>query len=210
MFIFKDSQKNLNEAVSHYFTQLQRIMSQAEPDFRTLAGDEIDARRKAPKIQHGRSDLREIWVSSELTSYLTSKIDIPSISQVFRIRRTVKHCEKRKNYKQTDDGCFGITSLSADQADAQSLQGCNRGHWSIETVHRILDDANTWNEDQCRIPTGHGPENVSALRRFAVAVIRRYRKLVAPTTRELSGNPRLLLDYLRLTKNTRRRSAAVL
>ncbi len=64
MFILKDNQKNLNEAVSYYFTQLQRIKPQAEPDFRTLTGDETDARRKAPKIQHGRSELRGIWASS--------------------------------------------------------------------------------------------------------------------------------------------------
>ncbi len=125
-----------------------------------------------------------------------------------RIRRTVKHYRKRKKYKQTVEQCVGITSLSADQADAQTLLDYNRGHGSIETVHRILDDANNWNEDHCR--SGHGPENVSALRRFAIAVIRRYRKPVAPTMRELHGNARLLLDYLRLTKNTRRRGAAVL
>ena len=87
------------------------------------------------------------------------------------------------------------------------LAGYNRGHGSIEAVHRILDDANSWNEDQCRIRTGHEPENISALRRVAIAVIRPYRKLVAPTIRELRSNRRLLLDFLRLTKNTRRRSA---
>ncbi len=129
---------------------------------------------------------------------------------MLRIRRTVKHYRKRKKYKQTVEECVGITSLSADQADAQTLLGYNREHGSIETVHRILDDVNNWNEDHCRIRSGHGPENVSALRRFAIAVIRRYRKLVAPTMCELHGNARLLLDYLRLTKNTRRRGAAVL
>ena len=90
--------------------------------------------------------------------------------------------------------CVGITSLSADQSDAQTLLGYNRGHWSIETVHRILDDTNNWNEDQCRIRTGHGPENVSALCRVAITVIRRYRKQVAPTMREMRVNPRLPLQ----------------
>ena len=136
-----------------------------------------------PKIQHGRSELREIWVSSELTHELNAEFDFPGIAQVFRIRRTVKHYHKRKKYKQSVDECVGITPLSADQADAQTLLGYNRGHW---------------------------PENVSALRRFAITVIRRYRKQVAPTLRKLRGNARMLLDYLLLTKNTRRRSAAVL
>ncbi len=80
MFILKDNQKNLNEAVSYYFKELQRIKPQAEPDFRTLTGDETDARRKAPMIQHGRSELREIWVSSELTHDLNAEFDFPGVA----------------------------------------------------------------------------------------------------------------------------------
>ena len=54
----------------------------------------------APKIQHGRSELREIWVSSALTHYLNAEFDFPGIVQVFRIRRTVKHYRKRKMHKR--------------------------------------------------------------------------------------------------------------
>ncbi|MDP2792528.1 MAG: hypothetical protein Q8O25_00350 [Sulfurisoma sp.] len=37
----------------------------------------------------------------------------------------------------------------------------NRGHWSIESVHHIID----WNydEDRSRIRTGFGPENITRL-----------------------------------------------
>jgi len=44
----------------------------------------------------------------------------------------------------------------------------NRGHWSIESVHYIID----WNydEDRSQIRTGFGPENITRLRRFAVGL----------------------------------------
>src|SRR5256884_7235876 len=47
----------------------------------------------------------------------------------------------------------------------------NRGHWAIEnSCHYIID----WNydEDRSRIRTGHGPENMTRLRRFAISVIK--------------------------------------
>src|SRR2546429_1734601 len=47
----------------------------------------------------------------------------------------------------------------------------NRGHWAIEnSCHYIID----WNydEDRSRIRTGHGPENMTRLRHFAISVIK--------------------------------------
>ena len=78
----------------------------------------------------------------------------------------------------------------------------NRGHWSIEdSCHYILD----WNydEDRCRIRTGHGPENITRLRRFAIGIIKSKGVYsVAQKMRELTRNVRLVFDYLRMTKNT--------
>ncbi|MDP2602099.1 MAG: ISAs1 family transposase, partial [Deltaproteobacteria bacterium] len=60
---------------------------------------------------------------------------------------------------------------SPRQTDPKRLLDINRGHWTIEnSCHYILD----WNfdEDRCRIRTGHGPENVTRLRRFAIGLIK--------------------------------------
>ena len=75
------------------------------------------------------------------------------------------------------------------------------------SVHRILDDTDAWNEDNNRIRTGHGPENMTRLRRFAIGVIKAHGKSVAPTLRKLHRTPRLLLDYLKMTANTRHKPA---
>ena len=78
----------------------------------------------------------------------------------------------------------------------------NRGHWSIENCcHYIID----WNyhEDRSRIRTGHGPENITRLRRFAISIIKaKGVRSVAQKMRQLMLNVRLVFDYLRMTENS--------
>ncbi len=207
MFILKNNQKDLTGEVSIHFTDLLRLRPDTEADFVTRTGDATDAGKKVPKVQHGRHEIREIRVSdnAELMAYLNRESKFPDIAQIFRIRRTIDHYRRGEVTKTTQETVVGITSLQAAQADPKTLLGLNRGHWTIESNHRILDDSNTWHEDHLLIRTGHGPENVTALRRFAISVIRRHAESVAPTMRKLRTNARLLLDYLGLAGNTRRR-----
>ena len=71
----------------------------------------------------------------------------------------------------------------------------NRGHWVVENgCHYVLD----WNfdEDRCRIRVGHGPENITRLRRFAIGVIKsRGARSVAQKMRPLTRNVRGVFDY---------------
>ena len=117
----------------------------------------------------------------------------------------------RTNLPYTDtsvDTSWGVTSHTPHTADAQRLLRINRGHWTIEnSLHRILDDSDNWNEDNSRIRTGHGPENMTGLRRFAIGVIKMHGKPVAATVRKLHRTPRLLLDYLKMSANTRPKPA---
>ena len=73
-------------------------------------------------------------------------------------------------------------------------------HWTVEATHHILDCC--WDEDRCRIRTGHGPENTTRLRRFAIGVIRSQSHHLAATVRRLNRKPRLVVDYLKMTENT--------
>src|SRR5947207_9681858 len=78
----------------------------------------------------------------------------------------------------------------------------NRGHWTIEnSCHYIID----WNydEDRSRIRTGHGPENITRLRRFAIGVLKsKGCGGVAQKMRRLTRNVRLVFDYLRMSENS--------
>ena len=85
----------------------------------------------------------------------------------------------------------------------------NRGHWSIESVHYIID----WNydEDRSQIRTGFGPENITRLRRFAVGILKSFQKpaqSIAEMMRKLAFRTRLVFDYLRMTQNSITRSFA--
>ena len=155
-------------------------------------------------LGHGRIETRRIWVTSKLNEYL----QFPHVGQAFMVERIVEY--KNKRCKGGREYAYGITSLSAEQADAEQVLKDNRGHWSIESVHYMLD----WNfdEDRSRIRSGHGPENMTRLRRFAIGLLKSKQKKYE-TVREqmlrLNRMPRVVLDYLKLTGNTALRNAGM-
>ena len=144
---------------------------------------------------HGRIETRKIWTTTELNGYL----DFPHVGQAFVIER---YRIDKKTGKDSLEIAYGITSRTPEQADARRVLKVNRGHWTIENgCHYIID----WNydEDRSRIRTGYGPENMTRLRRFAVGVIKsRGARNVAQKMRQLTRNPRLVFDFLRMTKNS--------
>ncbi len=177
MFTAKDNQPTLLDDLRVFFAD------RAEPDF-----------REPPVLEHGRVESRAIWTTTRLNGYL----NFPHVGQAFLVERTAT---AKKSGKTSVEHALGITSHAPDSADARRLLELNRGHWKVESVHNILD--NTFDEDRLRIRTGHGPENTTRLRRFAIGVIRAHgNPCVAAATRRLNRNPRLVFDYLRMTKNS--------
>ncbi len=183
-FTVKGNQPQLLQDIALYFEGRQA------PDF-----------VEAPSLGHGRIETRKIWTTSALNAYL----HFPHVRQAFVIER--ERIEK-KTGKRSPDIAYGITSRPPDQASAQQVLTTNRGHWSIEnSCHYILD----WNfdEDRSRIRTGHGPENVSRLRRFAIGLIKaKGVSSVAQKMRQLHRHVRLVFDYLRMSKNSCTRTFA--
>jgi predicted transposase YbfD/YdcC len=145
---------------------------------------------------HGRIETRRIWCSSALNAYL----DFPHVGQVFLIERETLI---KKTGELRCESALGITSRSTQEASPQQVLAINRAHWSIESVHYIID----WNydEDRSRIRTGFGPENITRLRRFAIGILKSFQKpsqSIAGLMRRLSLRTRLVFDYLRMTKNS--------
>ena len=151
---------------------------------------------------HGRIETRSIWCSTALNGYL----DFPSVGQVFRIER---ESIDKKTGEYRHEIALGITSRTPQQASPERLLAINRGHWSIESVHYIID----WNydEDRSQIRTGFGPENITRLRPFAVGILKSFQKpaqSIAEMMRKLAFRTRLVFDYLRMTRNSSARSSA--
>jgi predicted transposase YbfD/YdcC len=170
-FTVKGNQPGLFADIQLYFQNRQ------EPDFVTV--DPPD---------HGRIEIRKIWVTSELNDHL----DFPHVAQAFVVER---HATDKKTGQSSCDVAHGIVSRTPEQADAERVLATNRGHWSIENCcHYILD----WNfdEDRSRISKGHGPDNISRLRRFAISILKsKGVRSVPEKMRELNRNTRLVLDY---------------
>ena len=178
-FTVKANQKKLLEDIDFYFDSRDR-----EPDHSTVEAAE-----------HGRIETRNIWVTTALNEYL----NFPHVGQAFIVERLTIN---KKSGKQSREVAYGITSKMPIQARAAQVLQDNREHWSIEnSCHYIID----WNydEDRSRIRTGHGPENMTRLRRFAVGLIKsKGVRSVAQKMRELNWNIRVVFDYLKMTRNT--------
>jgi len=177
-FTVKNNQPGLFEDIALYFQDRQ------DPDF--VQCDPPD---------HGRIEIRKIWTTTELNDYLS----FPYVGQAFLIQR---EATDKKTDEYSCEIAYGITSRPPEQADPQRVLATNRGHWAIEnSCHYIID----WNydEDRGRIRTGHGPENITRLRRFAVSIIKlKGARSAAQKMRQLCRNTRLVFDYLRMTQNS--------
>ena len=139
LFTVKGNQKTLHDDIR---LLLDEDIARREPDFTD----------QSPKPEHGRRERRSIWVSGELNDYL----DFPSIGQVFAVPRETVEVKSGKHRRET---AYGVTSLTPGAASQERLLALNRGHWTIEAMHHILDWS--FDEDRGRIRTGHGPENMT-------------------------------------------------
>ncbi len=177
-FTVKGNQPTLERDIALLFEK------RGDPDFVEVAPPD-----------HGRIETRRIWCSTALNAYL----DFPHVGQVFLIER---ESIEKKTGRQSREIALGITSQRLREASAQQVLAINRGHWAIESTHYIID----WNydEDRSRIRTGHGPENITRLRRFAVGILKSFQttESITEMMRKLCFCTRRVFDYLRMTKNS--------
>jgi predicted transposase YbfD/YdcC len=177
LFTVKENQPTLLADIRLHF------QGRGEPDF-----------REPFTLQHGRLESRAIWTTTRLNKYL----NFPGVGQAFAIERTTI---AKKTGKVSTETVYGLTDHTPDSADAPRLLAFNRGHWGVEAHHYILDW--NWDEDRCTLRSGHGPENITRLRRFATGLIKsKSTDSVAATIAKLARSVRLVFDYLRLTKNS--------
>ena len=181
LFIAKDNQPTLLADIRLYFTV------RGEPDF-----------REPLNLKHGRLESRAIWTSTALNDYL----NFPHVGQVFVIER--QRIDK-KTGKTSTEVAYVVTDHTPESASPERLLAFNRDHWGIEAHHYILDW--NWDEDRCRLRTGHGPQNMTRLRRFAVGLIKANSDdSVAATIDKLARRVRRVFDYLLMTDNSKPRA----
>jgi predicted transposase YbfD/YdcC len=110
---------------------------------------------------HGRCETRTLRTTSILT--LTHKW--PGMKQGFEITR-----ERTIKGVKTVEVVYGMTSLSAEQANAKTLLQIVRDHWKIENELHYVRDV-TLGEDLCRVRSGTAPQVLAALRNAVVHLL---------------------------------------
>lgn len=178
-FTVKKNQPTLFQDIQKYFEQ------RGAPDY-----------AEPTSLGHGRIVRRRIWCSTALNAYLA----FPHVGQAFMVER---ECTKKKTGKKSCEIAIGITSRPPEQCTPQRLLEINRGHWTIESVHHMLD----WNydEDRSRIRTGHGPANVTRMRRFAIGLLKSFRQPkqnIPEMMQQLLCKTRMVFDYMKMTVNS--------
>jgi predicted transposase YbfD/YdcC len=151
----KDNQETLAKALREFFTEGDSGGFGALPvsRYETVGKD------------HGRIEIRRhAWVTD--LSWLDRPIreNWPKLDGVGMVERT-----RDINGKISTERAYYIGSKGI--AHAESFATAARGHWGIEnSLHWVLDV--TFREDECRVRKGHAPQNLSALRKFALTLLR--------------------------------------
>ena len=100
-----------------------------------------------------------------MTRILTAGQNWKGLKQGFRITR-----ERTVKGVTTVEVAHGITSLSAERANAATLLGLLRDHWRIENQLHYVRDV-TLGEDACRVRKDAAPQVLAALRNAVVHLL---------------------------------------
>jgi predicted transposase YbfD/YdcC len=169
LMVAKDNQPTLRAAIALLFA----TPGEAAPTMtQTCSTDRAHARRERRTLQ----------ASTALTSYL----DWPGLAQVFRVERRVVDTATGEVRREL---VYGLTSLTANRADATALLRLLRDHWTIENRCHWVRDV-TYDEDRSQARTGAIPQVMAALRNLAIGLLRLAGfSAIAPPTRRLAALP---------------------
>ena len=128
-----------------------------ETDFAGLSRHQTDER------SHGREELRFCVVLTNLEAIRDRDLWTGSRSVVCVVSR-----RKVKGKKSREVRYY----ISSRRGSGKMFLGASRKHWSIENeCHWVLDVA--FREDDHRLREGHAPENMSVVRKMALAMLKK-------------------------------------
>ena len=150
----KGNQGTLHQDVESLFTYA------FEKEFQDIAHHTYQTVEKG----HGRVEIRRYWTISdpEFLTWLDPKNKWAGLRSIGRVE-----AQRIIDDDVTSEIRYYISSLAGDAAQ---FGRAVRTHWQIENcVHWVLDIS--FREDDCRIRTGSGPQNMAVLRHIALNLL---------------------------------------
>ncbi len=148
----KGNHSNLFDEVENFFMQAEEV------DFDGIEHTSYHTVEKG----HGRYEKRHIYATEDI-DWLPQREEWKDLNSIVLIIR-----ERTANGKTSTERHMYLSSLSAD---ARQLAYAIRSHWGIENrLHWILDV--TFQEDAQQARSGHIAENMSVMRRIALAILK--------------------------------------
>lgn len=157
IWLVKDNQPQLRVDIEQWFAPETHVkgFSPVAKDFQTA---------QTVNKGHGRHEERTLTTSSLLNDYL----DWPGLAQVFMLERRVVNTATGEVRREV---VYGITSLTAKQADAKRLNGLVRQYWGIENGLHYRRDRSLL-EDATRIRNRNQAQNLAALNNLIIGLVR--------------------------------------
>ena len=112
---------------------------------------------------HGRIETRRVTVFHDI-GWLQERHNWPALKAVVMVES-----ERQIDAKVERETRFYITS-STDKAD--KLSDVVRRHWSVESMHWLMDCV--FRDDECRVRTEHAPANFTTIKHIAHNLLRRH------------------------------------
>jgi predicted transposase YbfD/YdcC len=143
----------------HLFEDLQKMFTQfVDSDMTAFSYDVFTKENQG----HGRTELRTVWVFTDIKKLRDWQLwkNLQSVIVV------VRECWQGDKYS------IEVSyHISSKKDSAEAFYGFIRDHWGIESrCHWVLDVC--FGEDDSRVREGHAPENLTCLRRMAMAILR--------------------------------------
>ena len=174
----KDNQGTLADALRDFFAEGM------VGGFGSLPLSQYDMVEK----DHGRIETRRaLWVTDLAWLDRSIRQHWPKLTGVGMIER-----RRETNGKTSIEQAFYIGSKAI--LSAEVFGKAARSHWGIENrLHWVLDV--TFREDDCRVRKGHAPQNLSALRKFALSLLRQDRQYPKRSLRSRRKTADRIPDY---------------
>ncbi|WP_238537761.1 ISAs1 family transposase, partial [Zavarzinella formosa] len=148
----------VKEKQPRLFEDIERLaLAAAENDYAGLS------RHTTEEQGHGRREWRSCFVMTDLETIRDRNLwkELKSLVCVVRCRTV--------NGKESHETRYYVSSK---RAGARAFLEASRGHWGIENnCHWVLDMA--FAEDDSRLRDGHAPENMSLVRKIALAMLKK-------------------------------------